>query len=145
MATTIALILRTMEPKLYDRFVAGEVSDADIVDAIFSRRGLTTLRYDRRSATFEAAVILAGLENPLPLWSPNGARSSPLLERYDNWDRTTRETFEHEDSDATARRESEHAQRVSRMVNDALERENGGIGFRTAVGRLELLGDTLFD
>ena len=35
LATTVALILRTLDPKLYDRFIRREVSDRDVVDAIF--------------------------------------------------------------------------------------------------------------
>ncbi len=74
LATTVALILRTMDTKLCYRFVAAEVSDGNVVDAIFSRPSLKTLRYDDRNVTFEAAVILAGLEDALP----NLSRSEPL-------------------------------------------------------------------
>ena len=38
LATTVALILRTMDPKLYGRFVAGEVSDTFGVQRIAVRR-----------------------------------------------------------------------------------------------------------
>ena len=145
MATTVALILRTMEPRLYGRFVAGEVSDAEIVDAIFDRPGLKTLRFDKRSATFEAAVILAGMDDTLPHHAPTKTQSSPLLDRYDNWDRTDRETFDGEELDDAARRESNHAERVARMVNQQLEWGITKIGFNDAVRRLELLSDSLID
>ena len=71
-ATTVALIIRTIVPKLYDRFVAGQASDSDIVDAIFDRPGLITLRYDDPVVSFEAAVILAGLEDEIGKELPAG-------------------------------------------------------------------------
>ena len=146
LATTVALILRTMDPKLYGRFVAGEVSDGDVIDAIFSRPGLRTLRYDELSATFEAAVILAGLEDALPNWSPTDPLPSPLLGRYRNWDRTDREVFEEEGSvDAANAAEAKHAARVVRIVEEEIRRGGREIGFGHAVRRLELLSATLID
>ena len=144
-ATTVALILRTMEPKLYGRFVAGEVSDAEIVDAIFDRSSLKTIRYDKRNAVFEAAVILAGMESASSNMALSEAPSSPLLNRYRNWERTDRETFEGEEFDDAARRESRHAKRVATIVNQQLEWGNTQIGFSDAVRRLELLSNTLID
>ena len=82
LATTVALILRTMNTKLYYHFIAGEVSDGDVVDDIFSCPGLKTLQYDDLRRTFEVAVILAGdaLSNLLP----SKDLSSPLMDRYRN-------------------------------------------------------------
>ncbi len=145
-ATTVALILRTMEPRLYSRFVAGDVSDAEIVDAIFGRPSLKTFRYDKRGAIFEAAVILARLEDALPHRLPGEPLSSPLLDRYKNWARTDRETFENEELDDTARRETDYANTVTRMINNVLfSWEDARIGFNDAVRRLELLSNTLTD
>ena len=135
-----------MDPKLYGRFVAGEVFDGDVIDAIFSRPGLRTLRYDELSATFEAAVILAGLEDALPNWSPTDPLPSPLLDRYRNWDRTDREVFEEEGSvDAANAAEAKHAARVVRIVEEEIRRGGREIGFGHAVRRLELLSATLID
>ena len=135
-----------MDPKLYGRFVAGEVSDGDVIDAIFSRPGLRTLRYDERSATFEAAVILAGLEDALPNWSPTAPLPSPLLDRYRNQDRTDREVFEEEGSvDAARKAEAHHAKRVARTVEEAIHRGGAQFGFSDAVRRLELLSAALID
>ncbi len=142
LATTVALILRTMEPKLYGQFVAGEVHDAEIVDAIFGRPGLRTLRYDGWSAMFEAAVVLAGLEEDLAHGLRGQPLSSPLLDRYENWDRTTREPSESEEFNDAERREFDHASRVAGMIKRQLESGVTLRGFRDAVRRLELLGDT---
>ena len=70
LATTVALILRTMDPKLYDRFVGGEVSDRDVVDAIFNRPGLKSLRHADSNVVFEAAIILAALEEEISNEAP---------------------------------------------------------------------------
>ena len=145
-ATAAALILRTMDQRLYGRFVTGEVSDRDVIDAIFSRPGLGTRRYDKLSATFEVAVILAGLEDALPdLW-PEETPPSPLLDQYRNWDRIDRETFEEEGSgDATNAAEAKHAARVVSIVEHEIQRGGVGIGFGHAVRRLELLSASLID
>ena len=146
LATTVALILRTMDPKLYGRFVAGEVSDGEVVDTIFSRPGLKPLRYDDLVVTFEVAVILAVHEDALANWSPADPLPSPLLDRYRNWDRTDREMFEEEGSEDAARKaEAHHAERVARTVEEAVFRGGAQIGFGDAVRRLELLSATLIN
>ena len=146
LATTVALILRTMDTKLYYRFVAGEVSDGDVVDAIFDRPGLKTLRYDDRNVTFESAVILAWLEAASPDLSPMVTPSSPLLDRYRNWDPTDHETFEDDDPDNSTRRsEAGHAGQVAGIVERAINSRAGHIGFIHAVQRLELLSTALID
>ena len=129
LATTVALILRTMDLKLYNRFVAGEVSDSDVVEDIFSRPGLMTLRYDDRSAAFEAAVILAG--NRDVFVSSIKELSSPLLDRYGSWCNST---------DPARQTETEHAKRVMSTVERERHRVMGKFEFSHAVRRLELLG-----
>lgn len=145
-ATTVALIIRTIDPKLYDRFVAGEASDGDVVDAIFDRPGLKTLRYDDPVVSFEAAVILAGLEDEIAKQQPLDTIHSPLWDRYRNWDRTDRELFEEEESGTVARpAEAKHAKEVTGIVERMIQQGRGVIGFGHAVRRLELLSATLID
>lgn len=145
-ATTVALIIRTIDPKLYDRFVAGEASDGDVVDAIFSRPGLMTLRYDERTVPFEAALILASLEDELSKESSLETMRSPLLDRYRNWGRTDRELFEEEESEDVARlADTTHAKDVASIVEQMIQRGRGRIGFSHAVRRLELLSAALID
>ena len=142
-ATTVALIIRTINPKLYDRFVAGEVSDGEVIDAIFDRPGLKTLRFDDAAVWFEAAVILAGLEAKK---LPPDIMHSPLWSRYGNSDSTERELLEEEDSGAVAwLAETEHAEKVSDFVEGMIRHGRRVIGFGDAVRRLELLSATLID
>ena len=145
-ATTVALIIRTIDPKLYGRFVAGEASDGDVVDAIFDRPGFKTLRYDDPVVSFEAAVILAGLEDEIAEKPPLDTIHSPLWDRYSDWDRTGRELFEDEESgDAPHPAETKHAKEVTGIVERMIQQGRGAIGFGDAVRRLELLSATLID
>ena len=146
LATTVALILRTMDPKLYGRFVNGEVSDRDVVDAIFRRPSLTSLRCDDGRVAFETTLILAGLENEISNEAPPEAIRSPLLDWYRNWERTDRELFEDDESEDSARlAEGEHAKRVAGAVEQEIQWGKAQIGFSHAVRRLELLSATLID
>ena len=144
-ATTVALIIRTIDPKLYERFVAGEATDGDVVNAIFERPGLKVLRYDSPVVSFEAAVILAGLEDKIAT-APPDALNSPLWDRYRNCDRTDHELFGDEEGGTGARRaETRHAKEVAGIVEDMIQRGRGVIGFGLAVRRLELLSASPID
>ena len=145
-ATAVALILRTIDPNLYGRFVDGEVSDGEVVDAIFSRPGFKSLRYNDGATSFEVAIILAGLEDEIFRREPMETVHSPLLDRYRNWERTDREMFGDDESDESRRlAEAKHAKTVVNIVDDMILRGSGRIGFRQAVRRLELLTATLID
>ena len=146
LATTVALILRTMDPKLYGRFVAGAVSDLDVVDAVYERPGLKSLRHNDGAVAFEATIILAGLEDQISNEPRPETFRSPLLDRYRNWDRTDRELFENDETaDSIQLAEAEHAKRVVSAVEQATQWGKGQIGFSHAVHRLELLSATLID
>ena len=146
MATTVALIIRTIDPKLYDRFIAGEASDGDVVDTIFDRPGLKTLRYDDPVASFEAAVIMAGLEDEIVKKPQLDTIHSPLWDRYSNWDRSDRKQFEEKESEDVAHlAETKHAKKVTGIVERMIQQGSGVIGFGHAVRRLELLSAALID
>ena len=145
-ATAVALIIRTIDPKLYDRFVAGEASDGDVVDAIFDRPGLKTLRYDDPVASFEAAVILARSEDEISKETPLETIHSPLLDRYRDIGRIYWEMREKEEpQDATRAAKGKHAYDVASIVERMIQQRRGVIGFGHAVRRLELLSVTLID
>ena len=90
-ATTVALILRTFDRKLSSRFVIGEISDREVVEAFFDRPSLAPLRQEDWSIEFEAVIILAALENEIPNMSPTDTVRSPLLDWYrGSWKVSTR-------------------------------------------------------
>ena len=145
-ATAVALILRTMDRGLYGDFVAGKVSDSDVVDALFDRPGLKTLQYDDRSAMFEAAIILAGAEDAVPGLSPVDTLSSPLLDRYRNWDPPGGELLQEAGTENPAgKAKAKHAERVTSTVDRVVQQGQGLIGFSDAVLRLELFSAALID
>ena len=146
LATTVALILRTLDQKLYDRFVSGEISDRDVVDAVFGHPGLKPLQHEKWNAEFETAIILAAHEDKIPNMSPSEKFSSPLLDRYNNWDHTSRELPKDGTSeDETKLADAMHAERVVSAVEQATLWGPKPIGFAQAVQRLELFSTTLIN
>ena len=126
-ATTVALILRTFDRKLSSRFVIGEISDRELVEAFFDRPSLAPLRQEDWSIEFEAVIILAALENEIPNMSPTDTVRSPLLDWY------------------RGRGKSRHASRVVSAVDRAILHGEAEIGFSQAVRRLELVSATLIE
>ena len=126
-ATTVALILRTFDRKLYSRFVTGEISDLEVLEAFFNRPSLVPLRQEEWSIVFEATVILAALEEDIPNMSPTDTVRSPLLDWYRD------------------RGKSLHGSRVLSAVEGAIEDGNVEVGFSQAVRRLELVSATLIE
>ena len=126
-ATTVALIVRTFDRKLYSRFVSGEISDLEVLDAFFDRSSLAPLRQEDWGIAFEVAVILAALEDDIPNMSPTDTVRSPLLEWY------------------RGRAKSLHGSRVVTEVERAIQHGNAEVGFSQAVRRLELVSATLIE
>lgn len=127
LATTVALILRTLDRKIYCRFVNGKASDREVVDTIFERPNLKNLRQEEWSIAFEAVVILAGLEDEISSMSGSDTVRSPLLDWYRGHEK------------------SKHAKNVVSMVERAIDNREAEIGFSQAVRRLELFSATLID
>ena len=139
MAAAVALILRTIEPGLYHRFLRGEASDLEVVDTLFGRPGLGTLREQegnqlaRPAAVFEAIVIAGAQEMKASDERRRGPITSPLLQRYNNLLESVQED-----------QQQEHASNVINLLK-ALQNNliPGGLGFMFAVQRLELLSSSL--
>ena len=55
--TALALILRTLDEEKYRDFVAGKLSDLDIVDATFNDDEMKALQRTEEGQLFEAALI----------------------------------------------------------------------------------------
>ena len=160
LATTVALILRTLDQGLYDRFVNGEDSDLDVVDAVFGRPGLQDIRHEQLGAEFEALIVLAAQEDEkISILSSSEPINSPLLGRYAQLRKkadpdlaplrinnqpqrtTTGET-------ASKDPHRQHAEDVLHKVDEFRKSfgiTNSGIGFRNSVQRIELLSATLIE
>ena len=76
-----ALVLRTVDHELYNRFIHGEASDLDVVDNVFGLPEGETHGVGRRDyrAQFEATIAAAGMRHRR---RSSQSPQSPLLERY---------------------------------------------------------------
>ena len=138
--TTAALvILRTLNRELYYRFVDGRASDAEVVDAVVERLGVSA-KYEREIATFEAWVIASQRERD---WGDgymfDGGTESPLTQRY------TEMVADGGEGDQPAKQQKGHAREVLALVGMILRdlRSNDGIQFKATVQRIELLSPDL--
>ena len=161
LATTVALIFRTIDPDLYHRFCRCEATDLDVVKAIFGRPSLKTLQHEEWGTEFESTIVLAALEDKIPNMSLSEIDSSTLFSLKPNRTRLldyyrSRQQTDHEvrgkggDAEIQERvSEGKHAKRVfdkvKREIQQAIRSGQGQIGFREAVQRVELLTDRQSD
>ena len=89
LTATVALILRTINVQLYHRFRNGEVSDLDLVNAVFERRGvnLDLKRHEdsplfKAGYLFEATIIVAKFEISGVKLRDSKNENSPLMQHY---------------------------------------------------------------
>ena len=131
----VALILRTVNPDLYHRFVQGTNSDLQVVNKMLDRPELTNLKGESPGLWFEAIIILAAGEvTDRPISSDRTTWTSPLLQQY-------QELVAADASDTAAQSpERAHAQGVLERV-EWFTRGRAGIGFKHSVQRLELLSN----
>lgn len=146
-STAVAMILRTIDTGLYHRFVQGEVSDSDVVDAVFNRLGTSIPREKHESHLFEAVIIAAAHEGaetgvinsrigPMVVYE-NGEISSPLLRRY-------QELINGDDSDdVSVNSERKRARTIIDSVRDIKRMGTRAIRFKQSVQRIELLSTAL--
>lgn len=142
--TVVALIVRTVTPALYYRFVRGEISDKEVVDTVFSVPGIASFRHEHYGALFEAFTIACAHEDAIMRASlSEDTIDSPLLSHY------RAEAEKSSDGPQDPNRESvRHAKKVTALVERLLKgRPFSGraIGFKYSVDRLELLSPDLIE
>ena len=104
LATTVALILRTIDPDLFHRFCRSEATDLDVVKTIFGHPSLKNLQHEEWGVEFECTIVLAALEDKIPnmslleidgstLFSPKSIRTR-LLDYYLTRQQTDRDVRE---------------------------------------------------
>ena len=147
MTTVVALIMRTTDFEIYQKFIHCEVSDRDIVNALLARPRAKDLQARSTSPHLAATIILsyeeilADLEgrniNPIP--------DSPLWRHY------TSLSESRERDELSRNQEKRHAQEVVRIIGDFARANRGHssprhfVGFKQSVERLELLSTDLID
>ena len=141
-STTVALILRTINLDLYYRFIRGEVSDSEVIDAVYNRSVTNDLRSADYSHVFEAVIVMGALENSDSSFDKS-VFESPLLSMY-------KSSNDSERSNEASVRSQEYSYResvihlVENYRKQSLYRDRG-IGFNHSVQRIELLSQSLVD
>ena len=141
-AAVVALIVRTVDPDLYQRFVRGEISDKEVVDAVLRVQGTVPFRRKLYRNVFEAYIIAGAHEKVLTNPVSSESINSPLLSHYHKaMDEAKKSDNGSQDSNR------DHARAVIDQFNDLDKRIKwgGGIGFKDSVERLELLSTDLID
>ena len=138
--TVVALILRTIHPDLYYRFIRAEASDMEVVDTVFDRPGAIDLRATHEGRLFEVCVLSASFAiAEANARRGDGLYRSALLQRYQELIKAGGQP-----DDPNLR----HAKLVVDLVAaSTTEFPDLRLGheFRAAVQRLELLSSTLLE
>ena len=127
----IALIVRTMDPLLYQRFIKGDIVDSEVADSIFDRTQYVNVHW--RYKSFVEAVIIVAAGQFTEGFSIYGSDTkSPLFERYENLVKEPRQQ---------GRTQNEIDHHAARVVDTANLLADAGTAraFTEAVQRLELL------
>ena len=132
-AIVVAIILRTINEKLYRDFVDGNVSDLEVVDALFRDNDMKSLQQTDEGNLFEAILIMAYKEmNSISSHPPNICKQiTPLEERHKT-----------EHSETTAAAHEYHDEVLSYVGHQKeifIKHYDRRLGFMSAVNRLELL------
>lgn len=80
-ASAIALIVRTIEPESYEKFIGRSASDKEVIDSIFRHPELVSVR-DRPEGNLLEAVILIAHEDMRTQEESQTDTESPLLRSY---------------------------------------------------------------
>ncbi len=138
----IAIVLRTINFSVYQRFVAGEVSDKEVADEVFGPQGTATLRSETRGWWIEAHIILGSLDAEVEIEArgrDSSVLKSPLLNRY----RELRELGSPDDADV---RRADSILRYTEILWQDVNWQNSvplRQRFLDSVRRLELLSSDL--
>ena len=138
MTASFVLILRTLEPDLYHRFLRGSATDEDVADALFRYTG-QNYRASREGQNLETEIIMAAAEGGNTPAREAAPAASRLLDRYQN-------LVDKLEPKAVLTPEQEHATTIVRWVQDENKdrRLRGGARrFWNTVNRLEMLSSDL--
>ena len=139
----VALIVRTVDPALYHRFVRGEVSDQEVAETVFKLPGMASLRHERYGVLFEAYIIACAHEHGNVITSASLSEDtidSPLLSHY--WAEAEKPSDRPQDPNQSHVR---HAKRVISQLDRLQLHRGASFGFKDSVERLELLSTHLIE
>ena len=136
-ASAIALIVRTIDFELYEKFIRREADDREVIDSILDRPSLAAVRNKHEGNIFEAVIIVAYAN--LRTNEELQAGMSLLYETYQRWaDLDPKVSFNNEKG-------RERAPIIMKMVKSLEEGvvSSGGSNFSDAIKRIELFSDDL--
>ena len=140
LAATTAVVMRTLDLDLYERFRRGEAEDREVID--FFRSRSPEPNESGIGPYLEAAIIVAAAKIRNPGHYVEHTQPSPLLEEYRNAADKVRQGAD--SNDVMAGR----ARRVVGIIGEIGTNESlgyGGFGFEEASQRIELLSPSLID
>lgn len=141
-AAMAALILRTINMKLYHDFVNGRVSDLEVVEKVFGSHQGAILQQTLEGRLFEATLIMAYRELMAPVVPNESSFKTPLESRYN--EKQTEWKIDNTD-DPT----EEHWHKVLELVEsyktEPFRYTGGSSSFMTSVKRIELLSREMMD
>ena len=85
LAAVIAIVLRTFNFAVYQRFMDGQATDEEVADTVFKLAGIKSLRQDKEGMDIEGHIILSVLSTTPEYWGIGKdflEADSPLLRRY---------------------------------------------------------------
>ena len=148
LAAVIAIVLRTFNFAVYQRFMVGQATDEAVADTVFQLAGTKSLRQDEEGMVIEAHIILSMLSTTREYRDRNRdfpEADSPLLQRYREIEKSETAEDGHLDADWI------HADYLLRSLAFSWkdERHNNRYqeiaDFRRTLERLELLSPDLQD
>ena len=143
LSAMVALVLRTINSRLYHDFIDGKLTDLEVVDKLFDSSKGKILQQTHQGCLFEATLIVAQKEIHPP---DNNSPRTPLEDRYHK--RQTEYAEGHNGKPAIALA-NEHWHKVLEMVDyfrtDAIRSSSGSSGFMISVKRLELMTGEMID
>ena len=148
-AVAVLVILRTIEPVAYQRFVQSDMTDRGVSDQLFGLPGLQYLKSTKEGALFEALLAMGYCEFALARDRNPMIGTQSLFHHYCHMiDNPDAFNLSEDDSDTTPpppppheRRVIGHLRRHTLMLQSV--RSGKPVGFNLTVQRLELFSDDL--
>ena len=136
----MAIILRTIDPVTYHRFVRADMTDKEVSDHLFGLPGIRSIKWTEKGALLEALLIIADSEftamNGIP---PKPLTSSLYVQRNRESNKSGGDSIERT-----------HAKQVMNSVEERktmyeLAKQGKPVGFNLAVQRIELFSTDLLE
>ena len=148
-AIAVLVILKTINPALYQRFIQSDMTDKEVIDDLLDLPGLQNMRFTKESALFEALLIMGYCEFSLAK-NINPVLGTPSLfhHYYHIIDDNSVPDPLNSTDDTTPSLSELHEGQVLRYLREQrsmfqVVQERTPVGFNLTAQRLELISDDL--